>query len=98
MGGMAVLKYLQEHPHARIDGAIIASPLLNLTKPIPWWKRTMLEYCTEMFGEFFIRYRLTSIEIVDIERTETFTFLLNELSIFEECIIVFFFLNCTKHC
>jgi hypothetical protein len=55
MGGMAVLKYMQDHPHAHVDGIIIASPLLNLTKPIPWWKRQMLEYCTDLFGEFFIR-------------------------------------------
>lgn len=54
MGGMAALRYIQLHPHTRIDGAIITSPLLTLVKPIPWLKRMLLELVHGTMGEFLI--------------------------------------------
>eukprot|EP00123_Amoebidium_parasiticum_P013929 comp22228_c0_seq1/m.32771 comp22228_c0_seq1/g.32771 ORF comp22228_c0_seq1/g.32771 comp22228_c0_seq1/m.32771 type:complete len:470 (-) comp22228_c0_seq1:16-1425(-) len=54
MGGMAVLRYIQTHPHSRIDGAIVASPLLALSKPIGPVRRMLLELVYPVMGEFLI--------------------------------------------
>eukprot|EP01134_Creolimax_fragrantissima_P008085 CFRG8085T1 len=54
MGGLAVLRYIQTHPLSRIEGAIIASPFLRLTKPLPRWKRFMLTQAAGVLGEFLI--------------------------------------------
>ncbi|KNC83817.1 hypothetical protein SARC_03946 [Sphaeroforma arctica JP610] len=54
MGGLAVLRYIQTHPLSRIEGAIIASPFLKLTKALPWWKALMLKQAAGVLGEFLI--------------------------------------------
>ena len=43
MGGLVVVRYLQEraHAHPRLVSAVVSSPCLRLSKPVPGWQRSL---------------------------------------------------------